>query len=90
MIRQDDGHVTQTDDGASDLLTPKGASAFLAGPGIRLKPATLARLWSTGGDGLPGRHRPHYPRGLLRDWALSQITEVRTAAPAAAWARRRV
>lgn len=92
MIWQCD-HAAQPDDGASDLLTRKEASAFLAGPGIRLKPATLARLWSTGGDGPPRRHvrdRPHYPRGLLRNWALSQITEVRTAAPAAARARRRV
>ena len=93
MIRQDDGHVTQADDGASDLLTGKEASACLAGPGIRLKPATLARLWSTGGDGPPCRHvraKSRCPRGLLRRWASSRITEVGTAAPAAARARRRV
>lgn len=79
-------------DGDNDLLTRKEASAFLAGFGIRLKPATLARLWSTGGDGPPCRHiraKPYYPRGLLRAWASAQISEVRTAAPAAARARRR-
>ncbi|WP_395945535.1 hypothetical protein [Brevundimonas sp.] len=78
--------------GDGDLLTRKEASAFLAGLGVRLKPATLARLWSTGGDGPPCRHvrsKPYYPRALLRDWALSQISEVRSAAPAAARARRR-
>ena len=77
---------------AEDLLTRKEASAFLAQMGVRLKPATLARLWSVGGDGPPCCHvrsRPFYPRGLLRTWALEQISEVRTAAPAAARARRR-
>ena len=79
-------------DGEGDLLTRAEASAVLAGMGIRLKPATLARLWSTAGDGPPCRHirsRPFYPRGLLRAWALSQISEVRTGAPAAARGRRR-
>lgn len=79
--------------GQDDLLTRKEASAFLAHLGVRLKPATLARLWSVGGDGPPCRHirsRPYYPRGLLREWAVSQISEVRRSAPAAAQARRRV
>ena len=83
---------TIQDDGAEDLLTRKEASVFLAAMGVRLKPATLARLWSVGGNGPPCRHvrsRPFYPRGLLRAWALAQISEVRTAAPAAARARRR-
>ncbi|MBA3050431.1 MULTISPECIES: hypothetical protein [unclassified Brevundimonas] len=78
--------------GDEDLLTRAEASAFLAQFGIRLKPSTLARLWSTGGGGPPCRHvrsRPHYPRGLLREWARSQITDVRTAAPPAARGRRR-
>lgn len=78
-------------DGAEDLLTRKEASAFLAALGVRLKPATLARLWSMGGNGPPCLHvrsRPFYPRGLLRAWALDQISEVRTSAPAAARARR--
>ena len=83
---------TIQDEGAEDLLTRKEASAFLAAMGVRLKPATLARLWSVGGNGPPCRHvrsRPFYPRGLLRAWALAQISESRTAAPAAARARRR-
>ncbi len=78
-------------DGDEDLLTRKEASAFLAQFGIRLKPETLARIWSTGGDGPPCRHirnKPYYPRGVLRDWARSQIGELRPAAPAAAQARR--
>lgn len=75
-----------------DLLTRAEASVFLAELGIRLKPASLARLWSTGSDGPPCRHiraKPYYPRGLLQDWARSQITEVRNGAPAAARGRRR-
>lgn len=73
--------------GDDDLMTRKEASAFLAGFGIRLKPQTLARIWSTGGDGPPCRHirsKPFYPRGALRQWAATQIGELRAAAPAAA------
>ena len=80
-------------EGAEDLLTRKEASAFLAQLGVRLKPATLAWLWSVGGDGPPCRHvraKPFYPRGLLRDWARSQVSEIRSKAPSAAQARRRV
>ncbi len=75
-----------------DLLTRAEASAFLAQCGIRLKPATVARRWSTGSNGPPCRHirsKPYYPRTLLRVWADSQMTEVRTGAPAAAQGRRR-
>ena len=74
------------------LLTRAEASAFLGSFGIRLKPATLARLWSTGGNGPPCRHirsRPFYPQDLLQDWARSQISDIRTAAPPAARGRRR-
>lgn len=88
---EDGGPAAEAEDGADDLLTRKEASAFLAILGVRLKPATLARLWSTGGDGPHCRHvraRPYYPRGLLRQWVLSQISEVLTAAPPAAQARR--
>lgn len=77
--------------GEEDLLTRAEASAFLAPFGIRMKPATLARLWSAGGNGPPCRHirsKPYYPRGLLRAWAMSQMSEVRTAAPPAARSRR--
>lgn len=74
------------------LLTRAEASAHLATRGIRMKPATLARLWSTGVSGPPCRHirsRPFYPKALLDLWADGQITEVRRGAPAAAQARRR-
>ena len=77
--------------GDDDLLTRTEASAFLAQFGIRLKPQTLARIWSTGGDGPPCRHirsKPFYPRGVLRAWARAQVGELRSAAPAAAQARR--
>lgn len=81
--------ATFTDD--EDLLTRAEASAFLALMGVHLKPATLARLWSTAAGGPPCRHirsRPYYPRGLLRAWAQSQISEIRTGAPPAAKGRR--
>lgn len=89
MIRADDGSAFVGDD--EDLLTRKEASAFLAKCGISLSPATLAKLWSRGSNGPPCRHvraKPYYPRGLLRDWARSQITEVRAGAPPAARPRR--
>lgn len=74
-----------------DLLTRAEASAFLALMGVRLKPATLARLWSTAAGGPPCQHirsKPFYPRGLLRAWAQSQISDIRTGAPPAARGRR--
>lgn len=96
MIAPDaDGEVPgslQLLSGDGDLLTRAEASAFLALMGIRLKPATLARIWSTAANGPPCRHirsRPFYPRGLLRDWARSQISDLRTGAPPAARGRRR-
>jgi len=79
------------DGGPEALLTRREASEFLGNLGVRLKPATLARLWSGGSKGPPCRHirsRPYYPRHLLEDWAMSQIGEVRTGAPAASQARR--
>lgn len=63
-----------------DLLTRAEASEYLRRFGIRMKPATLARLWSTGGDGPACRHirgKPYYPRGVLRSWAESQDTGLR-------------
>ena len=77
--------------GLPDLLTRREASEVLSGYGVRLKPATLARLWSAGSNGPPCRHirsRPFYPRDLLEAWAKSQISEVRHGAPPAARARR--
>lgn len=72
------------------LLTRSQASDFLQGYGIQLKPASLARLWSVGGNGPPCLHvrgKPFYPTDVLRTWAQSQITGLRSAAPPAA--RRR-
>ena len=66
--------------GADDLLTRKEASDFLLTLGVRLKPSTLARLWSTGGNGPPcvhHRNRPRYPREVLRAWAAQQTTGLR-------------
>ncbi len=63
-----------------DLLTRAQASAYLARFNVVLKPATLARIWSVGGDGPPCQHirsKPYYPRGVLRDWAQSQRTGLR-------------
>ena len=74
-------------------LTRAEASAFLTAMGIRMKPATLARLWSTNAGGPPCRHirsKPSYPRDLLKAWADAQISEIRTGAPPAARGRRRV
>jgi hypothetical protein len=67
-------------DGDEDLLTRAEASVYLVRFHIRMKPATLARLWSVGGDGPPCRHirgKPWYPRGDLRTWARSQQTNLR-------------
>lgn len=78
MIDQD-----QTPPGAEhddDLLTRAEASAYLQRFRISLKPATLARMWSVGGDGPPCRHvraKPFYPRGELRSWAMAQQTNLR-------------
>lgn len=63
-----------------DLLTRAEASAHLARFHIRMKPATLARLWSVGGDGPPCRHirgKPFYPLAELEAWAKSQQTNLR-------------
>ena len=65
---------------ADELLTRKEASDFLLTLGVKLKPSTLARLWSTGGNGPPcvhHRNRPRYPREVLRAWAAQQTTALR-------------
>ncbi|MDQ1155186.1 hypothetical protein [Brevundimonas sp. SORGH_AS_0993] len=72
------------------LLTRSQASVFLEQYGIHLKPGTLARLWSMGGNGPPCLHvrgKPFYPTEVLKTWAGSQITDLRASAPPAA--RRR-
>lgn len=73
--------VAESDD---DLLTRTEASAYLLRFGIRMRPATLARIWSVGGDGPPCLHvrrKPYYPRGVLEAWARTQTTGLRTSAP---------
>lgn len=68
------------------LLTRAEASVFLEGKGIRMKPTTLARAYSTGSGGPPCRHirnKPFYPLDLLEAWAEGQIT-----APAASSSER--
>ena len=67
-----------------DLLTRTEASAFLERFAVSLKPATLARIWSVGGNGPPCQHvrsKPFYPRGELRAWALRQRSGLRTSKP---------
>lgn len=79
-------------DAEGDWLTRAEASIVLTAMGVRMKPATLARIWSTAANGPPVRHirsKPYYPRALLEAWGRSQISELRTGAPAAAQGRRR-
>lgn len=62
----------------TQLLSRVEASAALVLFGIHMKPATLARAWSTGKGGPPCQHirgKPWYPRDRLEAWARSQITE---------------
>lgn len=77
-----DLHATErpAEERDDDLLTRAEASAYLARYNVRMKPATLARIWSVGGDGPPCRHirrKPFYPRAELRAWALRQRTDLR-------------
>lgn len=63
-------------------LTRAEASVFLQARGIRMKPATLARAYSTGSGGPPCRHirnKPYYPLDLLEAWAETQIGVVTTS-----------
>jgi len=79
MIAQSES-AARTEQPAEVLLTRAEASEFLKSFGIRMKPATLARAWSTGSNGPPCRHirgKPFYPRDVLRAWAESQITQLR-------------
>ncbi len=75
-----------TETKAETLLTRAEASVYLKGKGIRMKPTTLARAYSTGSGGPPCRHirnKPFYPLDLLETWAQAQIT-----APAASSSER--
>lgn len=77
---QPPGQGQRDDERDDDLLTRAEASDYLARFHIRMKPATLARVWSVGGDGPPCQHirgKPWYPRGALRAWAQSQQTNLR-------------
>lgn len=68
-----------------DLLTRVEASDYLARFNVRMKPSTLARIWSVGHDGPPCRHirrKPYYPRGELRAWALGQRSGLRASSRA--------
>lgn len=81
-MRHDDAADAPSDERDDDLLTRAEASAYLLRFQVRLKPTTLARLWSVGGDGPPCAHvrkRPYYPRGELRAWALRQRTRLRAS-----------
>ncbi len=74
--------TTATREHDEDLLTRAEASAYLSRFNVRMKPATLARIWSVGQDGPPCRHirrKPFYPRGELRAWALQQRTGLRAS-----------
>lgn len=65
------------------LLTRQQASAYLETFAIRLKPASLARLWSVGRQGPPCLHirgKPFYPQDELRIWARSQRSGLRRSA----------
>ncbi len=80
----DADHQARETDPCEIGLTRAEASHWLATRGIRMKPATLARIFSGGGDGPPCRHirgKPFYPRDALSAWAETQISELRTSAP---------
>ena len=80
------GDRTPAPPAGETLLTRAEASVFLEGRGIRMKPTTLARAYSTGSGGPPCRHirnKPYYPLDLLETWAEAQIT-----APAASSSER--
>ena len=73
-------HAADPAERDDDLLTRAEASEYLQRFHIRMKAATLARVWSVGGDGPPCRHirgKPWYPRRELRIWAGSQQTNLR-------------
>lgn len=78
----DDTPLEQLAGPPSGWLTRAEASAFLEARGIRMKPTTLARAYSTGSGGPPCRHirnKPFYPPDLLAAWADEQITAPATS-----------
>lgn len=65
---------------AGELLSREEASAYLATIGVRRRPATLAKLFCTRSDGPPCVHdgrKPYYPKRLLHDWGMRQLTHLR-------------
>lgn len=67
-------------DFVDELLTREEASAYLATIGVRRRPATLAKLFCTRSDGPPCIHdgrKPLYPKRLLHEWAVRQLTQPR-------------
>lgn len=63
-----------------ELLTREEASEYLATMGIRRRPATLAKLFCTRSDGPPVVHdgrKPLYPKRMLHDWGVRQLTKLR-------------
>lgn len=82
MIPEDPGRTPSVQERDEDLLTRKEASAYLARFRVMLKPSTLARIWSVGGNGPPCHHvrgKPLYPRGELQAWALGQRSPLRSS-----------
>src|SRR5262249_8868034 len=62
------------------LLSRREASDYLAALGVRLAPATLAKLLCVRSDGPPVRHfgrHPKYEVGALRAWALTRLSAPR-------------
>jgi hypothetical protein len=62
------------------LLSRREASDYLAALGVRLAPATLAKLFCTRSDGPPVRHfgrHPKYEVGALRARALARLSAPR-------------
>jgi hypothetical protein len=65
------------------LLDRREASAYLQSIGVRRTPATLAKLFSIGGDGPPCVHdgrRPLYPKRQLHEWGVGRLTMLRRSA----------
>ncbi|MBL8550507.1 MAG: hypothetical protein JNJ73_11025 [Hyphomonadaceae bacterium] len=67
-------------DFVDELLDREQASAYLASIGVRRRPATLAKLFSTRSDGPPCIHdgrKPFYPKRQLHEWGVRQLTQLR-------------
>lgn len=70
------------DDFVDALLDRREASQYLASIGVKRTPATLAKIFSTRDDGPPCVHdgrRPLYPKRLLHEWGMLQLTALRSS-----------